>query len=87
MPAVPGRLERGVLWEALGPVVAGLAVAIGTVVVLGRPLAGLLYQVSPTEPIVLGGVTAVLLLVTGIAAWIPAHRAAADSYPADLTGE
>ena len=85
--AGPGRLERDVLGEALGPVVAGLAVAIGTVVVLGRPLAGLLYQVSPTEPIVLGGVTAVLLLVTGIAAWIPAHRATANSYPADLTGE
>jgi ABC-type lipoprotein release transport system permease subunit len=37
----------------------------------------LLYDVSPTDPLVLGATCVVLLLVALLASWIPARRAAA----------
>jgi len=41
-----------------------------------RLVRNLLYDVSPTDPVVLSGTCALLILVALIAAWIPARRAA-----------
>ena len=43
--------------------------------VTGRLLASLLFQVRPTDPVVLGVVIIVLILVAAAACWIPARRA------------
>ena len=51
----------------------GLACALAT----SRVLRGLLYGVSPTDPVTLSATSAALLAVAFIASWIPAHRAAA----------
>jgi putative ABC transport system permease protein len=64
--------RKGVGLAAIG-VVIGVAVAIG----LTRFLRSLLYDVSPTDPLILIGTSAVLLLVALAASWIPARRAAA----------
>jgi ABC-type lipoprotein release transport system permease subunit len=38
---------------------------------------GLLYDVSATDPVTLGGTCVLLLLVAFVASWLPARRAAA----------
>jgi predicted permease len=52
--------------------VCGLLLTLG----LTRVLARLLYGVSLTDITVFGGVVAVILAATGLACWLPAHRAA-----------
>jgi putative ABC transport system permease protein len=63
--------RQGVGLAAIG-VVIGLAAALGVT----RFLRGLLYDVSPTDPLTLGGTCVVLLAVALLASWIPAQRAA-----------
>lgn len=67
------RLEcrRGGLAAAAG-LAAGLAGAIGT----GRLLTGLLYEISPAEPMALIGATVVLAVVALAGVYLPAHSAA-----------
>jgi predicted lysophospholipase L1 biosynthesis ABC-type transport system permease subunit len=56
--------------------VAGLVLG-GIVTVAAAPWIGpLLFRESPRDPVVLGGVSAVLIVVTIAASWIPALRAA-----------
>jgi putative ABC transport system permease protein len=64
--------RRGILLAGLG-IGAGLLGALGTT----RFLQGLLYGVSPTDPVALIGTCALLLVVALIASWLPARRAAA----------
>jgi putative ABC transport system permease protein len=73
-PADVGQMisRHGVALAAAG-VGLGLAAALGVT----RFLRGLLYDVSPTDPVTLGGTCAVLLLVALVASWLPARRAAA----------
>ena len=55
----------------------GIAIGLGATIALTRFLRGLLYDVSPMDPIALGGAAVSLLAVTLLASWIPARRAAA----------
>jgi putative ABC transport system permease protein len=55
----------------------GIAIGLGASIALTRFLRGLLYDVSPMDPIALGGAAVSLLAVTLLASWIPARRAAA----------
>jgi putative ABC transport system permease protein len=67
-------LRRGMLLTA-----AGLLLGWGVAVLLGRTLestlAGLTYEVSPTDAVTLLGVPAVLAAVAFLACWLPARRA------------
>jgi predicted permease len=70
-----GRVRAEVLGRA-GVVagvgaIAGLAGALAT----SRVLSSLLFEVSPWDPVSLGGACFVLLLVGGFAAYVPARRA------------
>ena len=64
--------RQGVTIAAVG-VVAGLGASIGVT----RFLRGLLYDISPTDPLTLGVTCVVLLAVAFISCWLPARRAAA----------
>jgi ABC-type lipoprotein release transport system permease subunit len=57
---------------------AGAGVVIGLVAALAltRYLRTLLFEISPTDPLTLGGVAAILLVVALAASWLPARRAA-----------
>ncbi|MEO6878113.1 MAG: FtsX-like permease family protein, partial [Gemmatimonadaceae bacterium] len=55
---------------------AGMVAGLVLVAVTGRFLRALLFEVAPSDPVVLGGTVAVLLLAAFVASWIPARRAA-----------
>ncbi len=56
---------------------AGIGVGLVAAMALTRLMRGLLFGVSPTDPLVLATTCLVLLVVAGIASWLPARRAAA----------
>jgi predicted permease len=75
-------LVRGLV-PVVGGIVAGVAIALGA----GRVVASLLLDVSPSDPVVLGTVSLVLLVVATAASAAPAWRATRVD-PADaLRGE
>ena len=53
----------------------GLALGLAAALALGRALSTLLFQVSPFDPLTLGGVCALLLAVAFAACLLPARRA------------
>ncbi len=74
--ARPGRIAGLVVREGL--LLGGLGVAGGVLgaLALSRLLGGLLYEVSPGDPVTYGVVALALVGVTVTASWIPARRAA-----------
>jgi predicted permease len=75
--ARPADINRMVSLQGLR--LAGVGILIGTACALAAAqwLRGLLYGVSPTDPVTLSATPAVLLAVAFLASWIPARRAAA----------
>jgi ABC-type antimicrobial peptide transport system permease subunit len=67
---------RLVLREGLMLTAAGAGAGIVLSLLVGRLLAGLLYQVSGADPIVLLGAPAILSAVSLLACYVPARRAA-----------
>jgi predicted permease len=76
-----GANQRKVLSAALGRAFRLLAVGSVAGMILGvlatRVLSFIVYQATPKDPIVLGGVILTMLLVGLVAAWIPARHALA----------
>ena len=72
-----GRRSTAGLVLAQGLRLALIGVGLGLVVALAttRLMAGLLYGVSPTDPLTLAAVCAVLVAAAAAACWIPARRA------------
>ena len=67
---------RMVLLQSLRPVALGVALGLCGALALTRLMTTLLYQVSPTDPFVLTGVTLLLAAVAAVAGLLPARRAA-----------
>jgi putative ABC transport system permease protein len=67
---------RLVARQSLRLTLIGLAIGLTLALTLTRTLARLLYEVSPTDIVVLGVTVAVVLAVTALACWLPARRAA-----------
>jgi ABC-type antimicrobial peptide transport system permease subunit len=57
-------------------VMAGLAAGIAGSAGLTRLLTGMLYEVRPLDPVVLGAVSLLLAAVALLASYLPARRAA-----------
>jgi ABC-type antimicrobial peptide transport system permease subunit len=76
-----GANRREVLGAALGRAFRLLAIGSAAGVILGvlasRVLSYMVYQATPSDPIVLGGVIMTMLAVGLVAAWIPARHALA----------
>jgi predicted permease len=70
------RVRRMVLAEGGVLIVAGLIVGLALALVVSRVATGLLFGVSPTDPVTLAAVATIMLAVGVIAAWLPAARAA-----------
>jgi putative ABC transport system permease protein len=73
--ATPGGVLRFVLWQAGCVVVIGLLAGLAVSLATNRLLASQLFGLSPHDPVLLGMVSGVLLLVALLASFIPARRA------------
>jgi putative ABC transport system permease protein len=74
--ATAAGVVRLVLGEALQPVALGAAVGVAAAIAATRVLASQLFAVSPTDPLTIAAVVAVLVAVALVASVIPARRAA-----------
>lgn len=75
--ARPSAVSWMVSRQALGLALAGIAIGTGFALAATRLLRGLLFGVSPTDPLTLGATCLGLLAMAGVASWVPARRAAA----------
>jgi len=64
-----------ILSRALVLTLIGLALGLAGAAALGRYLETLLFEIKPADPVTLASVTAVLLAVALLAAWLPTGRA------------
>jgi putative ABC transport system permease protein len=76
--ALPGQIARMVMSETFGIVAGGLAIGVPAAFAAGRAarglLAGVLFDLSPTDPLILFCSTAAILLIATLAAYVPARR-------------
>jgi ABC-type antimicrobial peptide transport system permease subunit len=74
-----GAQRMEVLQAALGRALKLLAIGSAAGLILGilasRVLAYIVYQATPRDPLVLGGVVVAMALLGLLATWIPAQRA------------
>ena len=73
--ASQGQVRRIVLRSALVPVGSGIGSGIGVAMLVALPLRSFLGGVSATDPVTIGGVAALLTLVSLAASWFPMRRA------------
>ncbi len=73
--ARPGQVERFMVAGALRMAALGLVVGTAAALLLSRFLRGMLYEVSPTHPVVYATAALVLGGVAALASWLPARRA------------
>jgi putative ABC transport system permease protein len=70
-----GTVVRAVLQRGLVMAGAGLALGLAAAYAGSRVVRSLLFEVSPMDPVTLGGVAVLVLGATMLASWIPARRA------------
>jgi len=64
-----------ILREGVGRIAIGLAIGVAIALLAARALKPLLYQVSPTDPLVIGVAVVVLAACAVLASALPARRA------------
>ena len=74
--AVQRDVIRMVAGNALRLTGAGIAIGLALAFALTRYLGSLLFEVGPTDPLTLAGVSLLLAIIALVASWIPARRAA-----------
>jgi predicted permease len=77
--ALPDQVARMVVTEAFGIVTGGLAIGIPAAIATGLAaraiLAGVLFELSPIDPLILSSSAVAILLIASLAAYVPARRA------------
>lgn len=71
-----GGIVRLVLGHGLSLTVIGFGLGVAGAVALNQVLTGMLYGVAATDPVTYVWIAGVLLLVSGLACYVPARRAA-----------
>ncbi len=75
--ATPANLLRLVIREGAAVALPGLAAGLAISLSGGRLVKGMLYHLSPVDPVSLAAVGALLAGITLLSVWLPARRAAA----------
>jgi ABC-type antimicrobial peptide transport system permease subunit len=73
--ARPANVHALILREVLAPVAVGLVVGVLASRAVGALIAGLLFEVRPTDGVTFASVGVVLAVVATVACWIPTRRA------------
>jgi len=73
--ASPTDIRQMVLRQGALVALAGIGAGLMTALVLTRFLRGLLFEVSPSEPLAFAAMAALLFAVAVVASYVPAHRA------------
>jgi predicted permease len=73
--ASAGDLQSGIIFQTLGLAAIGMLVGSAASWTLARALSGLLYGVTPTDPVTFLGTLIVLTVVAALAGYLPARRA------------
>lgn len=73
--AEPAAIRKQFAGQGLRRAAFGVALGIGLTAIAGRLLRSLLFEVEPLDPLVLLGVSSVMLAVAVLASWWPAVRA------------
>lgn len=74
--AEPAVIRKLFLVQGVAAPVVGAVAGLGGAVLVSRILTGMLYQVSPLDPVVLVGAPVVLIAAAAAATLVPARRAA-----------
>lgn len=74
--AEPGMIARLILKQGLTMAVIGIAVGLCGALALTRFMQSLIFGVSTTDPLTLSAVALLLVLISVIASYLPAFRAA-----------
>jgi len=74
--AAPLRIFGLVVGQGLALSAAGIAIGVVAALGLTRAMTSMLVDVKPTDPLTFAGMAGIFLLVSAIASWIPAQRAA-----------
>jgi putative ABC transport system permease protein len=69
------NILRLILGRGLKLAVVGVAIGLGATLALTRVLQSLLFEISPHDPWILGGVSLLMLAIAAAACYIPARRA------------
>lgn len=75
--AVSADVMRWVFANGMQPVLVGLIAGLAGAMAVARAVRGLLFGVTPADPLSLGAVVLVLLFTSSLACYLPARRAAA----------
>jgi putative ABC transport system permease protein len=78
---------RLVIGQSLGLTTAGLVLGAAGALGLSRLVTGLLFNVTPTDPVTYATIAGLLLLVSVVAAWVPTRRAMGVDAGAALRAE
>ncbi|MGH7576231.1 MAG: ADOP family duplicated permease [Longimicrobiales bacterium] len=81
------EIHRLVLREGLGAAGLGLAAGIAVTLAAARVFESLLFEVQPSNPLVLLSVSVLLVTVSGVASYVPARRASDGQVTAALRTE
>ena len=73
--STPGQLKSLVVVSGIKTALVGLAAGMAGAASLAWALRALLFGVTPLDPVVMGGVAALLLAVAFLANYVPARRA------------
>ena len=77
--ARPRTLMKLVLGQALIASAAGIVIGIAGSLAVTRGLESLLFEVPPSDPTIFAATSAILLLVSGLAGYLPARRAMVEN--------
>ena len=67
---------RLVLRESMILVLAGVLFGLAAAIAASRPIAGLLFGLAPADPMTIAAAIVLMLLLSSVAAYLPARRAA-----------